>query len=210
MFGVIVTVQGKYQLTDLGFAIADAGRQKAARADAFLNVPLYRRVYEEFRNRQLPPRPVALERTFIQFGVAQKQAERARQAFDRSAQQAGYFDVGGKDRLIRPSVGTTGGAGPADDVAPVRDNELPPPPPSGNDRRSGNTGEGGNGGGYHPFIEGLLKTLPAPDTVWAVEGRAAWLEAAASVFKLLYRGDGRISVTVADDGGEAKAGDRHH
>ena len=54
----------------------------------------------------------------------------------------------------------------------------------------------GDGGGYHPFIEGLLKTLPAPDTVWAIEGRAAWLEAAASVFKLLYRGDGRISITA--------------
>lgn len=53
-----------------------------------------------------------------------------------------------------------------------------------------------DGGSYHPFIEGLLKTLPVTGTVWAIEGRAAWLEAAASVFKLLYQGDGRITIAA--------------
>jgi hypothetical protein len=52
---------------------------------------------------------------------------------------------------------------------------------------------------------GLLETLPAPGTLWAIEGRAAWLEAAASTFKLIYKGDGKITINVADaqkqDGG---------
>jgi hypothetical protein len=55
---------------------------------------------------------------------------------------------------------------------------------------------GGSGGGRHPFVEGLLERLPEPDTVWSIEGRAAWLEAAASVFKLIYQGDGRITITA--------------
>lgn len=57
-------------------------------------------------------------------------------------------------------------------------------------------GNGGNGGGYHPFVEGLLQTMPEPGTLWAIEGRAAWLEAAANVFKLMYQGDGKITVSA--------------
>lgn len=198
IFGVIETVQGRYQLTDLGFAITDSGRQRSARTDAFLHVPLYRRLYDEFRNRQLPPRPIALERTLVGFGVAQKQADRARQAFDRSAQQAGFFAHGGRERLIRPT-----GAGPNDRGAEAEDlggAETPPehlPPPNG---RTG----GGGGGGMHPFIVGLLETLPAPNTVWSIEGRAAWLETAASVFKLLYQGDGRITITAQPEKNEQR------
>lgn len=192
-FGVIVTVAGKYQLTDIGFAIADAKREKAARVESFLAVPLYRKVYDEFRNRQLPPRPLALEHAFVGFGVAQKQKEKARHAFDRSAQQAGFFSHGDRDRLIIPAnTGSMMDSAPADVGANDRHDDPPPP------RAPQNYG-GGGGGNYHPFIEGLLKTLPAPDTVWAVEGRAAWLEAAASVFKLLYQGNGKITVQATQE-----------
>lgn len=189
-FGLIETVQGKYQLTDIGFAILDGSREKTARVEAFLRVPLYRRVYDEFRNRQLPPRPVALEHAFVGFGVAATQKDRARQAFDRSAQQAGFFDQGGRDRLISPPVGTLTG-----DPAPPP--EAPPPANNGGDRGQGSGGYGGgSSGGYHPFVEGLLQTMPEPGTVWTIEGRAAWLEAAATAFKLIYKGDGKITVST--------------
>lgn len=197
LFGVIDTMQGKYSLTDLGFSITDPSRAKAAKADAFLNVPLYKRVYDEFRNKQLPPRPTGLERSFIGFGVAQKQSDRARHAFDRSAQQAGYFDQGGRDRLVRPTVGTTVTAQIAEATESTGANDGMKPPADPVSKNGNSTNDLGVNAGYHPFIEGLLKTLPAPNTVWAIEGRAAWLEAAASVFKLLYKGEGRISVQVA-------------
>lgn len=199
-FGVIITVGGKYQLTEIGYAIADAKREKAARVESFLKVPLYKRVYDEFRGKQLPPRPVALEHAFVGFGVSAKQKEKARHAFDRSAQQAGFFSHGDRDRLIRPAnVGTLGG-----DAAPPSDGGKVDPQgddhevhPKHKPRREH---DGGDGGGiYHPFIDGLLKTLPATGTVWTIEGRAAWLEAAASVFKLLYQGDGKITVTAKSD-----------
>jgi hypothetical protein len=196
-FGVIETVQGKYQLTDLGFAIADKERERAARADAFLKVPLYKRVYDEFRNRQLPPRPAALEHAMVGFGVAQKQKDRARQAFDRSAQQAGYFDQGGRDRLVRPPVGSSSGAVESNEVGSGA-GRVEQPAPDNNSGGGSKDGGGPGGGGRHPFVDGLLKTLPATGTVWSVEGRAAWLEAAASVFKLLYQGDGKIKVTAEE------------
>lgn len=38
----------------------------------------------------------------------------------------------------------------------------------------------------HPFITGLLKTLPAPETDWPVSGRIKWLQAASNIFSLMY------------------------
>jgi hypothetical protein len=209
MFGLIETVQNKYTLTTLGFAITDATRQKAARADAFLNVPLFRKLYDTFRNQQLPPRPLALGRTLIQMGVPEKQADRARSAFDNSAQQAGYFDHGGRDRLIRPPVGSTA-AIPNSVVASETVDDPPPPDPKtkkGGGRNGGGEGEGdGDSEDYHPFVQGLLDTLPAPGTLWTIEGRAAWLEAAASTFKLIYKGDGKITIGVAADNNRQNGG----
>jgi len=198
-FGVITTISGKYHLTEIGFAITDAKRERAARADSFLTVPLYRKTYDEFRGKQLPPRPLALERAFVSFGVSAKQKEKARSAFDRSARQAGFFPNGDQDRLVRPAnVGSiTGETVPEDTTGNQPRDDVDETPPK--DKRRDNGGAGGGGSDYHPFIDGLLRTLPAADTVWAIEGRAAWLEAAASVFKLLYRGDGKITVTAKSD-----------
>ena len=217
IFGLIETVQNKYQLTNLGFAIVDPTRQRTAKADAFLHVPLYRRVYEEFRNKTLPPRPAPLEHAFVDFGVAVKQKDKARLCFERSAQQAGYFDQGGRDRLIRPV-----GAG-----------ALPSPDERGDETIRGGGGNGGGGssnsgdgtgdgaqsihGGVgahgvarrqtsshtHPFIQGLLDHLPQPETTWTIEGRAKWLRTAADIFDLMYKGSGEIAIKVErTDGGQ--------
>jgi hypothetical protein len=192
-FGLVETIQGKYQLTELGFSITDANRERAAKADAFLKVPLYRKVYEEFRNRPLPPRPLALEHAFVGFGVAAKQKDKARLAFDRSAQQAGYFDHGSRDRLIRPPVaGISGQAGDSTEIGRSQDDNT--------GDRFGGGGFNGSGGGttirgaMHPFIQGLLDSLPEPNTNWAEEGRAKWLQAAANIFDLMYKGDAHITV----------------
>lgn len=102
MFGVIDTSSGKYELTDLGFEIVDAGRQAEAKIKAFLNVPLYKRIYDEFRGKLLPPRPHGLERAIVNFGVTEKNARQARQAFERSARIAGFYPGGNEDRLVIP------------------------------------------------------------------------------------------------------------
>lgn len=199
IFGLIETVQGKYQLTDLGFAITDKGRERAARVESFLHVPLYKKVYEEFRSKQLPPRTAPLEHAFVGFGVAPKQKERARQAFDRSAQQAGFFDHGNRERLVRP-VGVNAGA-TTDDSGDQADNASDDSyeRPGGSGGRGGGGDGGGGRRGLHPFIEGLLQTLPEPGTLWTIEGRAAWLQAAAQNFTLIYKGNGKISVQAVSE-----------
>jgi hypothetical protein len=52
--------------------------------------------------------------------------------------------------------------------------------------------------GLHPFIQRLLKTLPEPETEWASMALVKWLQTAANIFDLIYKGDGGgIAVTSA-------------
>jgi hypothetical protein len=195
MFGLMTYQNSKYEMTDLGFAAVDKddGRKRRALAEAFLNVPLYRKTYDEFKGKQLPPRPHGLEQAFVRFGVSVKQKETARQIFDKSAQQAGFF-AAGSDRLIEPILSGSSGF---------------PPPPSYIDGSGGGGGGSGDAqpvanygpdvSGFHPFIQGLLNTLPAPDATWTIEGRAKWLTAAANCFDLIYKGAGRIEITAKAD-----------
>jgi hypothetical protein len=179
----------KYELTDTGFAIVDKDdkRQRTARAEAFLKVPLYRRTYDEFRGKQLPPRPIALEQAFVRFGVSQKQKEAARLAFDKSATQAGFF-ANGQDRLVEPILGAA--SAQAARSAPDEDANVV------ENRRPVQEVAVAAPSGLHPFIQGLLRTLPEPETNWAVEGRAKWLTAAANCFDLIYKGSGEIHITA--------------
>jgi hypothetical protein len=165
---------------------------RAARARAFLTVPLYQRVYDEFRGKQLPPRPHGLEQAFVRLGVATKQRTNARLAFDRSAKQAGFFD-NGNDRLVEPIIagGASAERGQPATVVP----DVEPGTKAGRLLRKIRSDEEG-GDDLHPFIQGLLDTLPAPNSTWAIEGRAKWLQAAANIFDLIYMGDGTISIAT--------------
>lgn len=125
MFGVAEVVSGKYQLTDLGFEIVDAGRQADAKVKAFLNVELFKRTYDEFRGKLLPPRPHGLDKAFITFGVTAKNVRHARLAFEKSARMAGLYPSGNEDRLVMPFGTPT----PADGSGSDGDKGTPPPPP---------------------------------------------------------------------------------
>jgi len=190
LFGLIDVVQAKYKLTDLGFEILDAARAPGARVEAFLNVPLYQRVYDDYRGKLLPPRPAGLEQAFVKMGVPPKQKERARQIFDRSARAAGFFPTAAEDRLVAPAViGTTSTSG-ADEPTPSQPSramgheDAPEAMSSARPR-------------LHAFIEGLLAELPPAKSEWPSDERAKWLDAAAHVFDLIYKGgDADIVIEV--------------
>lgn len=189
VFGLVETERGSISLTTLGRRIVDSAQERPARADAFLTVPLYRAIFDRHRGHALPP-TAALEREIAELGVAQKQKGRARQAFDRSAEQAGFFEHG-RDRLVAPAG--TGRAPDEGSIQDIRDdspsggrgsgNAPPPPPPPSNS--------------LHPFIQGLLKTLPEPETEWDGPARAKWLQTAANIFDLIYKGEGGIEIKSA-------------
>lgn len=88
------------KLSELGRQIVSQDSARIARAEAFMRVPLYAAIFEKYKGHLLPP-PKALEREMQGLGVSSKQTDKARQAFERSARQANYFESG-EDRLVRP------------------------------------------------------------------------------------------------------------
>jgi hypothetical protein len=105
-------------------------------------------------------------------GVAQKQKEKARQAFQRSATSAGYF-WSGPNRLVRPSIKASGAG------APVIEQEAEP--------EKKKKKEEDEAPRRHPLIEGLLKELPDPQSEWTSEDRRKWLEMASTIFNVIYK-----------------------
>lgn len=177
-FGLTESDAGDYKLTELGQRIVDSDKAPTARVDAFLAVPLYRRIFETYKGAQLPGNS-ALEKQVVDFGVSSKQANRARQVFARSAQQAGFFELGGSNRLVKPAVANRpdesgNGGGP----------ESPPPPPT---RPK-----------LDPFVQGLIDKLPASGTSWGTADRVKWLQAAAHIFDLMYKDGGEITVEATE------------
>jgi hypothetical protein len=175
VFGLVRSGSGRVELTPLGLRIVDQQQERQARTEAFLTVPLYKAIYEKFKGTQLPP-PPGLEREMIALGVSSKQGDKARQAFMRSAKQAGFFEFS-QDRLVLPA--NTGLAAPS--VSIVDKNESPP-----KDFNQNSGGNGGGGEGLDPLIQGLISRLPKIGDEWPVSARAKWLRIAANAFDLIY------------------------
>ncbi len=196
IFGLATAASQTVTLTPLGARIADPQQEKAARVEAFLRVPLYKAIYEQFKNGVLPP-TAGLENAMVTHGVAAKQKDKARQAFQRSAAQAGFFSYG-NTKLVLPVVNGSATVQPR--VA------APTAEPTEKQVTSGGFGKGGgsDGNGLHPFIQGLLATLPEPHSDWSLEGRKKWLNSALSIFDLIYDGaDEGQSIAIMINRGSA-------
>ena len=158
-------------LTDLGLRLCDPQQENAAKADGFLAVELYGQIYGKFKNVTLP-QPDALEAEIEKLGVAPKQKGKARQAFMRSAKSAGFF-WSGPNRLVKPA--TKASAAP--------DQSSPTPDLERTDKKKAKEDEERK----HPLIEGLIKELPEPQSEWTIEARKRWLEAASTIFNIIFK-----------------------
>jgi hypothetical protein len=180
-FQVLEGDGSKHKLSELGRAVVDPKQAREAKSRAFLAVPLYKAIYEKYRGGVLPP-AAALSRDIVALGVSEKQKDRARLIFERSADQAGFFEHG-KQRLVMPGVAHQAETSRISEVEKL------------------DTGNGGGGdppsSKLHPFIQGLLQTLPEPESDWPSAARVKWLQTAANIFDLIYKGDGGITVNAA-------------
>ena len=68
--------------------------------------------------------------------------------------------------------------------------ETPPKEPHKDTKR----GSGGEEPPRHPFIKGLLETLPPAHSDWSIPDRVKWLETASNIFGLIYTGSGTIKI----------------
>jgi hypothetical protein len=183
IFGVIEVrrSQGTVKLTALGADLNDTQREQVARVEAFLHVPLYRRVYELYKDKQLAS-PEALNAELAGLGVPSRQADRARQIMMRSAEQAGLLSSD-KRRLVRPAF---------DASNMNKQGEAK--------RGSGSTNESSatqTENTIDPLLAALIKKLPASGSHWAVPERVMWLKMAAMAFQMVYTGeDDMFSIKV--------------
>ncbi|RWC13944.1 MAG: hypothetical protein EOS51_20360 [Mesorhizobium sp.] len=176
-FGLMEPNGPGLKLTALGRASADPAQERKAKVEAFLTVPLYKLVYENYKGGVVPP-AAAFERDIKTWGVAPKQTSRARQALERSAEEAGFYESG-RNRLVIPASasfkasdegGSKGGSG------------------SGS---GGGTGNGGDAPTLDPIIKGLIDRLPPPGTDWPKAKRKLWLQILENSFDLVYEDDSK-------------------
>jgi len=195
MFGLIDIAQGSIVLTPLGRDLADDAKARSARADAFLKPALYAAMYDKFKGTVLPP-AAAIERMMVQLGVSPKQKERARQAFQKSATNAGFIDIN-SGRFIKPGNGPAAMPKPGDTENPRKDTE------------SGGGGGGGGGGGdplgLDPLLMELLRKIPTKEEKWSEAKRVRWFRTFAMNVSQVYDDDDapielKIERVITDQG----------
>ncbi len=187
-FRLIEAVDGKFKLSDLGERIlsSDENEARNARREAFLGIELYQKTFETFRNRNLPPRPLGLEFAFVQFGVPPKQKDKARLAFERSAQFAGFFHAG-KERLVEPIIpgSSSSNARQAHEAS------------AGSSRMEVPIADPLPTAAQQLLIKGLLERLPHPNEKWTLHERARWLRALAVNLAMIYGAEDDGEITIA-------------
>jgi hypothetical protein len=169
LVGAVDLHRGMLTLTELGRRLADEETRPQAMVQAFRNVELYEKIFHKYQGGRLP-RDAGLEADMVDMGVAPKQASRARQAFQRSAEVAGFFWQG-RDRLVLPPSGQPG------TLTAMSTTES-----------SGRATIGGPGSlqGRHALIVGLVEEIPAEDASFPREKREDWLKLAAKIFDILW------------------------
>ena len=183
-YGLLINERGgRITLTELGRQIIDPQYERAAKADAFLKVPLFARVFENYKGSQLPP-PAALERAIVSFGVGPKVSKNARQVLMRSAQQGGYFELS-QDRLTLP---------------PNRLFALPEQQRKDESEQRGSDAGGGNGGGnglnLDPLLLALLRKIPHRDEKWPADKRLRWFKTFAMNVSQVYDDEDQTPVEI--------------
>jgi hypothetical protein len=189
LFGLIESDNAdSYRLTSLGRQLADPHSSRKAKVEAFLSVPLFDAIYKNHKDGVLPP-VTALEREIVGLGVSEKQKERARQVFERSALQTGFFEHG-KNRLVTPALRTV-------DPPPAASPDVG----EGSGNRSASNGSSGGDGEFSvldPLLLALLRKIPSLDEGWPREKRVRWFKTFAMNVSQVYDSDDEpVEITIS-------------
>lgn len=177
MFGVVSGRGDNLSLTPMGSALTDPDRRRQARVDAFLQVPLYKAIYDEATRQggMMPGSLKGIEQMIVRLGVVPNQAETARLAFNRSARFAGFFEHG-DNRLIMPALGP-------ETVAAEEDADA-----SGS--TSGGSSDDGPDGddlpGKPTLLVEVFKRLPDEGEAFSQAERELWSSMLEAILNVLY------------------------
>ena len=101
-YGLLEYADGRVILAETGHQCIDDVTSKSGFVAAFLNVPLFKLMFDKLDGQKMPP-PKAIEQQMKDLGVAPKQAAKTRQLFLRSARFAGFFEIS-PDRMTKPTA----------------------------------------------------------------------------------------------------------
>jgi hypothetical protein len=153
----------------------------SARAEAFLAVDLFKRVFDRFNGTTLPEQVGLRNLLTNEYQVVPDRVAPTVRILLDSAEQAGLFQAAGnRSRMVMPlAVGVT----PASPPPPV-----PPASEKTDTHRTGGNGGGGDGGttDIDPAIVGLLKRLPPVGTAINAKRRKVLIDAFTNVVAFLY------------------------
>ena len=194
-FGLIRSEGGVITVTDRAHQILSPvmpDDSVNAKAEAFLSVELFKKVFDKFKGMAIPPE-IGLKNLLLQnYGFKQDRLVPAIRVLMDSAEQAGFFIISGdRTRLIRPATKSSGtvNTGKAAKVPEKQHAESPTDKP----RFAG--GGGGDGpAGVHSAIIGLLRELPSPGSDWPVKQKTRFVKAFQATLDFIYPSD--------DDDGE--------
>jgi hypothetical protein len=145
-----------------------------AKVEAFMAVPLFVKVYEQFRGSQIPPE-VGLKNLFQStYKLLPDRALAAVRIFLNSAEQAGLLTAD-RTRLIKPAVSA---------AAKPPQAEKDEPAAAEKPKVGGSGGDGPRG--IHEAISGLLRYLPPPGTPWSAQKKEAFMKAFTAAIDLIY------------------------
>jgi len=183
MFGLIETVQGRYRITQRAETIlypATEGERQQMMADAFLAVPMYRRVYEMHKGQRLPEALGMQNLLHRQFQIpTDDRLTLALRVLMDSAEQAGFFrgTQGRRTNLVLPIITASTGPG-----------EAAPAERQGRNGGGGATG-GGDGGGFitrGKLLDGMWEMLPSGES-WSEAELQTWLKMLTMALRVRYR-----------------------
>ena len=178
LFGIIEkgAYAGKLKLTELGRRTVDPNKAREAKAEAFLRVPLFKALYDKYKDGVTPP-SAALESEIVFLGVAEKQKAKARQVFEKSAKQTGFREVA-PNRLVLPAT----------IVKHAEKEEMP--------EREGNAASESDLD-LDPLIMALLRKIPSTGE-WPAESRLRWFRTFAMNVSQVYDEDSNpVELTIA-------------
>lgn len=102
-FGLVVPARGRVQITDLGMRVLDEEQRPAALVDAWMQVPVFKSLFQRFDGNRLPPAG-GIEAELRNLGVPGKNVVVVRRVLMSSAETAGLLNAA-RDRLVKPTFG---------------------------------------------------------------------------------------------------------
>jgi hypothetical protein len=150
LFGLIEGSAKQYKLTPLAQRILmpyDESQHREGLVEAFLNVPLFKGVYDEYRGKDLPPEFGMKNLLRGKFQIIPARLSNAYRVLMDSAETAGFFATrnGARTHLIMPAIRAGTNARPPEGAEE----------PGGGGGGGGDTGGGGSDDGGGGSVSGL-------------------------------------------------------